>query len=59
MVFVALNLDFTANVNKEAMQDLFGSTSGLSWNDSAVLACLREIRSLAELWGTKAATAGK
>jgi hypothetical protein len=40
MVFVALNLDFTANANKEAVQNLFGSTSGLQWNDSAVLACL-------------------
>jgi hypothetical protein len=46
MVFVALNLDFEANVNKESVQNLFGSTSGLQWNDTAVLACLKEIRQI-------------
>lgn len=49
MIFVALNLDFEANANKEAVQNLFGSTSGLRWNDSAVLACLNEIRSIGSM----------
>jgi len=44
MVFVALNLDFTANANKEAVQNLFGSTSGLLWDDSAMVKCLTEIK---------------
>ena len=42
MVFVALNLDYTANANKEAVQNLFGSTSGRS--DTAVMMCLSEIK---------------
>jgi len=46
MVFVALNLDFEANVNKEAVQNLFGSTSELQWNDAAVFTCLKEIRQI-------------
>jgi hypothetical protein len=49
MVFVGLNLDFEANENKEAVQNLFGSTSGLQWNDSAILKCLSEIRSIGSL----------
>ena len=44
MVFVALNLDYTANANKEAVQNLFGSTSGLLWSDTAVMMCLSEIK---------------
>lgn len=43
MVFVALNLDYKENANKEALQNLFGSTSGLQWNDSAIVKCLDEI----------------
>jgi hypothetical protein len=46
MAFVALNLDFQANENKQAVQNLLGSTSGLQWNDSAVQMCLNEIRSI-------------
>ena len=53
MVFVALNLndgkwDFHANSNKEAVQNLFGSTSGLQWDDSSVMKCLDEIHRLAK-----------
>ena len=43
MVFVALNLDYKENANKEALQNLFGSTSGLQWNDVSVVMCLNEI----------------
>jgi len=46
MVFVALNLDFKANANKQAVQTLFGSTSGLQWNDFAIAACLNEIKTI-------------
>jgi hypothetical protein len=46
MVFVALSLDFTANANKEAVQTLFGSTSGLQWSDFAIAACLGEIKKI-------------
>jgi hypothetical protein len=46
MVFVALNLDYKENANKEALQNLFGSTSGLRWNDIAIVMCLNMIVNL-------------
>lgn len=44
MVFVALNLDFKANDNKEAIQNLFGSTSGFLQNDSNIETVLTAIK---------------
>ena len=44
MVFVALRLPYHLNGNREAVQRLFGSTSGLRWNDSAIMMCLNKIR---------------
>jgi len=46
MIFVALNLDFKANANKEAVHTLFGSIGGLAWNDFAIAACLDEIKKI-------------
>jgi hypothetical protein len=46
MVFVALNLDFKANDNKEAIQNLFGSTSGFLQNDSNIETVLTAIKKL-------------
>jgi hypothetical protein len=44
MVFVALNIDFDANKNKEAIQNLFGSTSGFLQNDTNIHAVLTAIK---------------
>ncbi len=46
MVFVALNLDFDANRNKEAIQNLFGSTSGFLQNDTNIHAVLTAIKKI-------------
>ncbi|MGC2728027.1 MAG: hypothetical protein WA254_02430, partial [Candidatus Sulfotelmatobacter sp.] len=46
MVFVALNLDFKANDNKEAIQNLFGSTSGFLQNDSNIETVLTAIKKI-------------
>ncbi len=46
MIFVALNIDFEANENKEAIQNLFGSTSGFLRNDPDVHNTLTAIRKL-------------
>jgi hypothetical protein len=51
MVFVALNLDYGKwdyrdNANQQALQNLFGSTSGLKWDDRAIKNCLDEIHRL-------------
>jgi hypothetical protein len=46
MIFVALNLDFKANANKEAVHTLFGSTNGLQWGDFAIATCLDEIKKI-------------
>ena len=54
MVFVALNLKYKENANKEALQNLFGSTSGLRWNDTAVVMCLNMIVNLKNTGNPKA-----
>ncbi len=44
MIFVALNLDYTANANRGAVQDIFGSNSGFALDDGDVQNCLNEIK---------------
>jgi hypothetical protein len=46
LVFVALNIDFDANDNKEAIQNLFGSTSGFLQNDTNIHTVLTAIKKL-------------